>query len=87
MANDDEMQLLALTHIIAKCNFEVIPVKNGYEAYLEAQKSIKDSKLFDLILLDLNMPITDGYEACIQIVELFNLDSDSFNGKNNKEIS
>ena len=41
---------------------------------MEAQKSIKDKKLFDLILLDLHMPITDGYEACLQIVELFKQD-------------
>ena len=72
LANDDEMQLQALTHIMKASDFKVIPVKNGYEAFLEAQKSIKNNELFDLILLDLNMPITDGYEACMQIIGLYN---------------
>ena len=65
LANDDEMQLQSLAIILSKFDIKVIPAKNGYEALMEAEKSIKEDLLFDLVLLDLNMPITDGYEACI----------------------
>jgi CheY-like chemotaxis protein len=27
--------------------------------------------MFDVIILDLNMPITDGYEACKKIIALY----------------
>lgn len=27
--------------------------------------------MFDLIILDLNMPVSDGYEACKSILQLF----------------
>ena len=30
-----------------------------------------NDSLFDLIVLDLNMPISDGYEACKNIVNLY----------------
>ena len=30
-----------------------------------------NESLFDLIVLDLNMPISDGYEACKNIVNLY----------------
>lgn len=29
-------------------------------------------KHFDAIILDLNMPIIDGYEACKQITQIYN---------------
>jgi CheY-like chemotaxis protein len=34
----------------------------------------KSSKKYDFIILDLNMPIMDGYEACEQIVEYYSDD-------------
>ena len=50
---------------------------NGYKAFTEVQKSLlPPNKLFDLIILDLNMPVTDGFEACQQIRQLYN-ESDS----------
>ena len=59
------MQLSALAMLLNKFDIKVISVKNGYEALMETEKSIKEGSLFDIVLLDLNMPITDGYEACI----------------------
>lgn len=32
----------------------------------------EDSKPFNLVVLDLNMPISDGYEACKNIIKLHN---------------
>ena len=51
--------------LLYKFDIKVISVKNGYEALMEVEKSIKEESLFDIVLPDLTMPITDGYEACI----------------------
>ena len=52
---------------------------NGYEAYEIIDKSLKDKEsaddlecLFDIVLLDLNMPISDGYDSCKKILKLYN---------------
>jgi CheY-like chemotaxis protein len=37
---------------------------NGFDSF----------KSFDIILLDLDMPISDGYEACKNILKIFNND-------------
>ena len=57
-------------------NFDVVEAQNGHEAYEHAQDSLKDKEnktgQFNLIVLDLNMPISDGYEACKKISNLYN---------------
>jgi CheY-like chemotaxis protein len=30
-----------------------------------------EADMYDLIILDLNMPISDGYEACSKILKLY----------------
>ena len=46
---------------------------NGQEAFEFVQKKLNNepSQFYDLVVLDLQMPITNGYEACEQIVRLF----------------
>ena len=39
---------------------------------------------FDLIILDLNMPVTDGFEACEKILKLCSISSISNNNKSAK---
>lgn len=66
------MQLVILESLFEKSNFGVVTALNGQEAYEEALNSNKDdNQSFDIILLDLNMPVTDGYEACRKIIRLF----------------
>ena len=56
---------------------------NGHEAYniiIESLKKKEESDhqhhmLFDIVLLDLNMPISDGFEACQKILKLYDKDS------------
>jgi CheY-like chemotaxis protein len=56
---------------------------NGHEAYniiIESLKKKEESghqhhMLFDIVLLDLNMPISDGFEACQKILKLYDKDS------------
>ena len=68
---------------LKKFNIDVIQALNGYMAVQKVKESIQDNLRIDFILLDLNMPILDGYDACSQIVKLFDLKS---NGIFPKEI-
>jgi polar amino acid transport system substrate-binding protein/two-component system sensor histidine kinase EvgS len=52
---------------LAKNNFTLLEAKNGQEA-LDIVKNHKEN--IDLILMDLRMPIMNGYEATIKIKEL-----------------
>lgn len=54
-----------------KCNFEVVSAKNGYEALEKVQKSLADGNPFDLVLLDLQMPISNGFETAKNILNLY----------------
>lgn len=78
------MQLYILKMLFIRYDFDVVTAINGYEAYNYVVKSVCDyneatqnrdpnsnSYLFDLILLDLNMPISDGFETCNKIHKLY----------------
>ena len=72
------MQLEMLVYKFQKTEkCKVDKALNGFEALdLVNQKFNKEPQQFyDLILLDLHMPITDGYEACKKIYQLFNKES------------
>mmetsp|Transcript_34459 Transcript_34459/g.52735 ORF Transcript_34459/g.52735 Transcript_34459/m.52735 type:complete len:236 (+) Transcript_34459:2942-3649(+) len=85
IANDDELQLFVLTTIFERSGFVVTTAKNGFEAFSKVKQSIQtireienmspnnsfSKNLFDLIVLDLNMPITNGYDACKLIVKFY----------------
>ena len=56
-----------------KLNFEVVCACNGQEAYEKFVEENKNSgEMFDLVVLDLNMPVANGYEACKNIISSFN---------------
>ena len=50
---------------------------NGFEAFdlVNSKFNAEPQQFYDLILLDLHMPISDGYEACKKIYQLFNKES------------
>lgn len=63
---------MILGALFRKAGFEVTTAINGQVAYEEVLKSLHpDQKPFDLIVLDLSMPVTDGYEACTMIRNLY----------------
>ena len=66
VANDCEFQLLQICQILKIAKVEVTQAINGLEA-LELVTQSKEK--FDFIVLDLNMPIMDGFDACKQIVD------------------
>ena len=59
IADDSDMNLRMLSGILEERGYEVRTAKNGLQA-LDAARSAH----FDLIMLDINMPEMDGYEAC-----------------------
>ncbi len=58
LAEDNEINQLVATKLIEPWNVELDFAENGQVALEKAQ-----SKDFDLILMDLQMPVMDGYEA------------------------
>jgi DNA-binding response OmpR family regulator len=55
------MQLHCLEAVFKKNNFEVTTAINGHEAFEHFKRP---NQIYDLIVLDLNMPISDGFETC-----------------------
>ena len=47
---------------------------NGQEAFQKVMESfnMEPQKFYDLIILDLHMPICDGFDACDKVIKLFN---------------
>ena len=72
IANDEAVQLFFLERLFQKQGFEVVTVINGQLAFEEAsQLKTHPKKMFDLIVLDLNMPVSDGLEALKLIKKLY----------------
>lgn len=49
---------------------------NGQEAFELVKKSLQTEVPYHVILLDLNMPILDGFEACKRIIEFYKVVED-----------
>ena len=63
VANDDYFQLMAVAHNLTSVNINVLKrAMNGHEAF-QYVKENQEQKI-DLVLLDLDMPIMNGYQAC-----------------------
>jgi CheY-like chemotaxis protein len=72
IANDDSFQLETLSRLFEWKGYHVVNARNGHEAYESVLKNIKNpEEMFDLIILDLQMPIANGYEACQNILKLY----------------
>jgi PAS domain S-box-containing protein len=63
IAEDDEFNYMYVRELLNELNVDYIRVANGAEAY---DAVVNDSSI-DLLLLDLKMPVMDGYEAARKI--------------------
>ncbi|MBT8232248.1 MAG: response regulator, partial [Bacteroidia bacterium] len=70
VAEDNRMNLKYISTLFQKWNLDYDVASNG----LEAVKLFKKSK-YDIIFMDLSMPIMDGYEACVKIREMEEVDN------------
>lgn len=61
--DDKPLNIQLIGAILRKENYEVGSAQNGQEAL----ELLKENSDFDLILLDVNMPIMNGYETCLEI--------------------
>lgn len=64
VAEDSKVNQMLITQFLAKKNWEAVIAKNGREVL-----DILESDTFDLILMDIQMPEMDGYEATKAIRE------------------
>ncbi len=62
VAEDNEVNQLVIRHMLAPRDYEVTIAANGAEAVAEFSKGA-----FDLVLMDVSMPVMDGYEATRRI--------------------
>src|ERR1700704_5852130 len=67
VAEDDPINLIVAAKILESKNATVLKASNGYEAV----KLLNDGRHADLVLLDLEMPVMDGYSAVKKIKEKF----------------
>lgn len=66
LVEDQKFNLLVLKMMLEKLGITVIPAKNGQEAV----NICSENKNIDLILMDLKMPVMDGYKAMIEIKKM-----------------
>ncbi len=69
LAEDNPINQQVATELLESVGFEIEVANNGEEAVDMVQKSGVPSK-YDIVLMDLQMPIMDGYTATTKILEL-----------------
>lgn len=63
----DSRQLFEL--ILSRCGARVQSVENGEEAFNEAMRAWTGGRPFDIVLMDMQMPVMDGYTATRKLRE------------------
>jgi len=66
LVDDQKYNLLVLKKMLEQLGINVIPVENG----MDAVKICKHNKDIDLVLMDIKMPVMDGYIAMKEIKKL-----------------
>lgn len=65
IAEDDDNNFYLMKELLSDLNIKIIRASNG----IEAVDAIKSGQKIDLVLMDIKMPLMDGYEATRQILE------------------
>lgn len=69
LAEDGVDNQRLITYFLQKAGAEVTVVTNGQEAVSAALESVRCNFPFDLILMDMQMPVLDGYQATLRLRE------------------
>lgn len=67
LVEDAEDTQMLVKYYLTSAGFEVETANNGLEACQKATQAMSENKPFDLILMDIQMPIMDGYDATVRL--------------------
>jgi len=67
LAEDNDINALLATSVLDKTGHNVARVENGRQAVAEFRNGLKSGNPYDLVLMDLQMPVMDGLEAVSRI--------------------
>jgi signal transduction histidine kinase/ABC-type phosphate/phosphonate transport system substrate-binding protein len=67
LAEDGPDNQRLISYLLEKARAEVVVAENGQIAYEFATAACDEGKPFDLILMDMQMPVMDGYEATAKL--------------------
>lgn len=62
-ADDDEYSMTLITHILKKLDLEYLKASNGKEAL----EIVEEDPRINLVLMDISMPVMDGFDAMLGI--------------------
>lgn len=71
VAEDNDINALLATRVLEKCGCTVTLVRNGREAVDAVAAALTAAQPFDVIFMDIFMPVLDGLEAAAEIKQLF----------------
>ena len=71
VCEDNHMNQIVIKEALARVGIKAIIAENGYEGVNMVRTCMeRGEKLFDLILMDIQMPVMDGLEAAVLIKEM-----------------
>jgi CheY-like chemotaxis protein len=69
LAEDSVDSQRLISYILRKAGAEVVAVENGQAAYEQVKESQESGTPFDVVLMDMQMPVLDGYAATRRLRE------------------
>lgn len=70
ICEDNELNQNVLSYHLERLGLTTISAENGQEGLTLVKNRLKTQKPFDLIFMDINMPVMDGLKAASEIAEL-----------------